>query len=136
MGSITISGRQKWKTPVKIDNCLVSSSGSGSRSVNSSNNISHSSTDYICRSSSGSSQNTKTHFKSLKKNHLINVFGKTLSGGVKWVTVRIPITQLAPGGFRRDDKARKTLDPCNQKHTERQVKPEHARFTRTCRYYT
>lgn len=32
------------------------------------------------------------------------------------VTVRIPITQFAPVGFRQVDKARETLDPHSQKH--------------------
>lgn len=39
---------------------------------------------------------------------------------VKWVTVRTPITQLAPGAFRQGDKTRKTLDPCSQKGTEKE----------------
>lgn len=53
------------------------------------------------------------------------MFGKTLCS-VKWVTVRLLITKLAPGGFRQGDKTSDTLDPCRQ--TVTQVKPENCRF--------
>lgn len=49
---------------------------------------------------------TKRLDKRVRKNPLLSV---------KWVTVRIPLAQLAPGGLRRHDKTRETLDPRSQK---------------------